>query len=97
MTIDEFRSREEDGEYVINVMEHKTTRAFGPAKVVVSPEVLKVMEAYLLHVREKIEPQHQIYEKWFFFTNTGNEFNKISECMKSVGESFGLTVPKSGV
>ena len=98
MTIDEWRSRqEEDGEYVINIMEHKTTGAFGPAKIVVSRKVSEVMEAYLLHVREKITPQHQVFEKRFFLTNMGNEFTKISERMKYVAESFGLVVPKSGV
>ena len=98
MTIDEWRSRqEEDGEYVINVMEHKTTGAFGPAKIVVSRKVSEVMEAYLLYVREKITPQNRVFEKRFFLTNTGNEFSKISERMKYVAESFGLVVPKSGV
>ena len=33
MTIDEWRSRQEDGEYVINVMEHKTTGAFGQQRL----------------------------------------------------------------
>ena len=98
MTIDEWQSKEEeDGEYVINVLEHKTAGSFGPARVVVSFEVYALMEAYFLNIREKITPQHKIYEKRFFLTNTGNEFNKISERMRVVSDSFGVPVPKSGV
>lgn len=39
MTIEEFSKKElEDGEYVIHVMDHKTTGTFGPAKCVVAPK-----------------------------------------------------------
>ena len=98
MTIDEFSKRQmEDGEYVINVMDHKTTGTFGPAKVVVSPEVVKIMEAYMTHVRQKLAPKHKTFEKRFFLTNTGNEFRNISQHMDTFAESFGLVVPTTGV
>lgn len=46
-------------------MEHKTTGAFGPARIAVSPEVKSVMEQYFIHVRGKITPQNKVYEKVF--------------------------------
>lgn len=62
-----------------------------------SPQVAKIMEAYLIHVRQKLTPKHSSYEKRFFLTNTGNEFGKTSQHMDTFAESFGLVVPKTGV
>ena len=51
MTINEWRGKqEEDGEYVIKVMEHKTAGSFGPARVVVSFKFYHLMEEYFAHI-----------------------------------------------
>lgn len=97
MTVNEFKAKEEeDGEYVIKVMDHKTTGSFGPAEVVVSIDLYQMMEQYFEHIRNNITPQNEMYENRFFLTNTGNEFTKVSERMKEVAASFGLTLPMSG-
>ena len=69
-------------------------QAFGPATVTVSHEVASLMEEYFRHIRGKITPQNSVR---FFLTNTGNEFCKISECMRVVAESFGVSLPTSGL
>ena len=55
-----------DDEWVIHVLEHKTTGAFGPAKVAVSHDICLLMEEYFLHIQGKITPKHQMFEKRFF-------------------------------
>lgn len=98
MTIDEWEAKtEENGQFIIDVMEHKIAAAFGAASVVVAPEVVSLMEEYFLYIRQKITPQNATYEKRFFLTNTGNEFRKIIERMREVAESFGLSVPTVGL
>ena len=98
MTIKEWQSKEEqDEEYVIKVLEHKTAGSFGPARVAVSFEMYAFMEAYFYNIRKKITPQNDVYCKRFFLTNTGNEFTKISERMKDVANCFGVPVPKTGL
>ena len=57
MTVDEWVEQvEEDGEWVIYVINHKTSGAFGPAKVAVDDEICSLMVEYFLHVRPKIAP-----------------------------------------
>lgn len=100
MTTDEWGARvydDQEDQYVINVMEHKTTGAFGPAKIAISPDIESLMGQYYADIRGKITPQNRVYETRFFLTNTGNEFNKISERMREVAESFGTSVPTSGL
>ena len=49
MKIDKWKAKhEEDGEYTIWVMDHKTTDTFGPARVVVSFEIYDIMEMYYI-------------------------------------------------
>lgn len=86
-----------DDEWVIHILDHKTTGAFGPAKVAVSSDICALMEEYFLHVRGKIIPKHPIFEKRFFLTNTGNEFCKIGERMKDVAKVFGFALPTVGL
>ena len=98
MTIEEWESKELEGDHwVIDVMDHKTSEAFGPANVAVSTKIADLMEGYYANIRSNIIPQNSVYAKRFFLTNTGNEFTKISERMREVAESFGLSVPNSGV
>ena len=98
MTIEEWESKELEGDHwVIDVMDHKTSGAFGPANVAVSTKIADLMEGYYANIRSNIIPQNSVYVKRFFLTNTGNEFTKISERMREVAESFGLSVPNSGV
>ena len=74
MTVEEWAAKTEvDDEWVIEVMDHKTAGAFGPASVAVSHEVAALMEEYYLLIRGKITPQNDEYQKRFFLTNTGNE------------------------
>ena len=83
MTTDEWMQRvtvendDGDDEWVIHVLDHKTTGAFGAAKVAVSSEICALMEEYFLHIRGKITLKHPMFEKRFFLTNTGNEFCKL--------------------
>lgn len=66
MTINEWIARdEENNEFVINTMEHKTTGGFGAA-CVVSHQVVSLMEEYFLHIRQMITPQNAAYERGFF-------------------------------
>ena len=51
---------------MIYVMDHKTTGAFGLAKVAVDDEICSMMEEYFLHVRTKILLQNKVYESRFF-------------------------------
>lgn len=99
MTIKEWELRVEEieDEWVIEVMDHKTTGAFGPARVAVSKKIAQLMQDYFINIRQKITPQNSTYAQRFFLTNTGNEFNKVSERMKDVAKSFGLTVPNPGL
>lgn len=62
MTIAEWERREEDDDHwVFDVMDHKTTRAFEPAHVAVSDEVVTLMEGYYCNVRSHISPQNARY------------------------------------
>ena len=102
MTIDEWMQRvnvenDNDDEWVIHVLEHKTTGAFGPAKVTVSNDICSLMEEYFLHIRDKITPKHQMFEKRFFLTNTGNEFSIIGDRMKDIAKVFGFALPTVGL
>ena len=98
MTVEEWAAKTEvDDEWVIEVMDHKTAGAFGPASVAVSYKVAALMEEYYLLIRGKITPQNDEYQKRFFLTNTGNEYCKISEYMREVADSFGTPLPTSGL
>lgn len=72
MTIDKWMQRvyvkddDDDDKWVIHVMEHNTTGAFGPAKVAVSSDICSLIEKYFLHIQDKITPKHQTFEKRFF-------------------------------
>ena len=98
MAINEWTQRvEEDKEWVIYVVEHKTTGSFGPAKVVISNSICSIMEQYFVHVRAKIIPKHPTFQNRFFLTNTGNEFSKVGERMKDTAKTFGLLLPTVGL
>ena len=58
MTVDEWAAKiEVDDEWVIEVMDHKTAGAFGPASVAVSHEVAALMEEYYLLIRGNHTPE----------------------------------------
>ena len=53
MTIDEWRAKQEDVEYVIKVMKNKTAGSFRPARAVVSFKVYDLMEEYFTHIEQR--------------------------------------------
>ena len=92
MTVEEFEQRIETGtkQILIAVMEHKTAM-LGPAHIVISSEVEKLMIGYLNNVRVWVHASQ--YSTRFFLTYTGNEFCKISEKIAHVAKQFNVKTP----
>ena len=64
MAINEWTQRvEEDKEWVIYVVERKTTGLLGPAKTFISNSVCSLMEQYFVHVRAKITPKYPTFQR----------------------------------
>ena len=87
MTISDWEMKDvEDDHWVNDVMDHKTSGAFGPAHVAVSNEFVALMEDYYTNIGgAKIISQNSMYSQRFFPTNTGNEFAKIGLLVLSSG------------
>jgi len=93
MTVQEFNDRTETGDeqILINVKEHKTASAQGPANVVISSEVEAMMITYLSNVRVRVCTQQ--FNTRFFLTFTGKEFCKISEKIAYIAKHFNVETP----
>lgn len=98
MTTKEFEDcEEEDGDLVVQVFEHKTSGSFGPANVVIEPNIYNLMAEYFTTIRTKIEPKCKQFSERFFLTNTGFEFRNISETMQEVAKLFGIELPNATI
>ena len=95
MTIDEFQNRQNgDNEDVfIRALKHKTT-AQGPANIVITRAIERLMCLHLDNLRTKIIPQSQQLESRLFLSHTGNRSRKIYETIKNTAETTcHLTLP----
>ena len=92
MTVQEFDERTETGneQSLIVVMEHKTAM-LGPAHIVISSTVDKLMMQYMNNVRTRVHASE--YSARLFLTSTGNEFCKISEKIAYVARYYNLKTP----
>ena len=92
MTVQEFDERTETGneQSLIVVMEHKTAM-LGPAYIVISSEIDRLMVSYMKNVRTRVHASE--CSTRFFLTNTGKEFCKISEKIAYVARHHNLKTP----
>ena len=78
MTISEFKERvAKDGMLLIEVENHKTMAAFGPANIVIEGCFINLMKKYYKNTRKNEE-----FKNRFFITHSGNEFRKIFVSVK---------------
>ena len=98
MKISEFEQREcIDDKLVIRVLNHKTSASRGPANIVITTDIEKMINKYLKYIRSTIVPQTNELNKNLFLTHTGGEFKKISEAIQSVAKKFDMSTPSPSV
>ncbi|KAM4537668.1 uncharacterized protein V3H82_023463 [Fundulus diaphanus] len=71
--------------FVINVKEHKTNRAFGPAQLYLTPEEFSWVEQWVL-VREKLNPPTDL----LLFTENFTKIEKLIVPMQAAWRDIGL-------
>ena len=99
MTINEFHEREEneEGNFLINVLHHKTSSTTGAVDIIIDKELEEVIESYLENIRVHTSPQRKSIKERLFITHTGNEFFKISETIIQVANSYGYDIPTATI
>ena len=98
MKIREFEQRESlDDKLIIRVVNHKTSASRGPANIVITSDIEKIINKYLKYIRSMIVPQNPELNDNLFLTHTGGEFKKISEAIQSVANKFDMSTPTPSV
>ncbi|XP_065919567.1 uncharacterized protein [Dysidea avara] len=95
MEINEYLERRSiDGHEITLVCKHKTGIQRGPAKVVVSNQmIISLLQAYYENIRMKLEAVNQQMTKRFFLLPSGNEFRKVYELMNAIALEFNISLP----
>ena len=94
MMINEYEEREHiDEKVVIQVLNHKTCASRGPASIVITPNVEKMINDYLQYIRKFITPKTVELSDNLFLSYTGNEFRKVSEAIQKVARIFDISTP----
>ena len=69
----------------------------GPAEIVITKKIDKIIEGYLDDIRIHVIAQRESLRDRLFLTYTGNKFTKISEMMKQVPNMYGYTLPTATI
>lgn len=75
MTIEEYQNKEEDeeGQFVIKVLHHKTSSSSGEADIVIDKDVDSIIQRYLGNIRGNVIPDDKTLADRLFLTQTSNE------------------------
>ena len=97
MQIGEFETREEtdEGNFLIQVLHHKTSASSGEADLIVSAHTNELIEEYLGKIRNYMEPKAKYLKNNLFLTPSGNELTKISELIRYIANTYGFDVPNA--
>ena len=94
--IQEFHQcRNVNGKILIQVINYEMASSMGPANIVITPEQQQMMMQYLQTIRWKVVPQQD--ELQTHFSNSGNEFHKISETIQNIRQEYVIIIPSAGL
>ena len=98
MTLPEYEEREYiEDKIIIRVMNHKTSASRGPASIIITSELEKIINRYVKYIRNNTTPQTDELKENLFLTMAGNEFKKISETIQSVAIKFNIHTPSPNI
>ena len=88
MLMDEFKNRVEiEGRVIVRVENHKTGTTYGAAKIVLTKELEKLVETYLIHLRPQTEAEE------LFITSQGAKYIDYVHKIKSLAKRYNLEMP----
>ena len=88
MRVDEFKNRVDiEGRVIVRVENDKTGTAYGAAKIVLTKELEKLVETYLMHLRPQTEAEE------LFITSQEAKYNDYVQKIKSLTKRYNLDVP----
>lgn len=93
MTFEEFQgARQVDGNYLVSVVHHKTAFMYGPAKIVLSPQLFSWMSLFVKCVRSLITCRVTGRAKYVFLSWTGEglDSSQITRAVQAAWKKAGL-------